>query len=1124
MALNFPAALRINAEVQGSQNLSALARSLQSLSATSKVAERDLDKIYNETRKLSQAAGNSISSINNQIKALQALRNEAVIGSRQFNFYTQQLKGLDAQLAKVNAPTGGGGGGGGFMALAGGLKGLAGLALAGGTLQIVRGISDAGMEAESAQVRLKALTDTYGEYNAAMQTAERVQRTLRLGTTEATDGFAKLYAGLRPTGVSLKEIETIMVGFGAAARSSGATAQETASAMIQLKQSLVSGRAQGDELRSLLENAPALGQAVAEQMTKMGTFGKVTRMQLKELGSEGKISTDVLIEALKQLGETELPKLNKSFDTGQQAVTDFQNATKDLYIEISKLFGPTVIAGLKGLTALLKGGADALKGFNKQNDSINRAKEQAAKETREKFPGLEGQFPVTPRASDFYWTRSHQIFEENKRAEADKPNADQLKAQRDAEAEREAARAAARKQAMADEVKIRQDAEERLADAAENHARELAEFRKQTAKQAADMERDLGDQRLQMERSIGEARRRIAATEKDMALESEKQRRAALGLSTEAIDFQKQLNDQTRRFTEENIKIEQQASDRSRDLARKLEEFKLQVSDGIGRIQEGYARKVSDILQDAGKKLAASMEKGASNAAATLSSAGPGTATQGSVPAGTLGTEKLVQLARSAGFNSNDAAIMAAIAMAESGGRSSAHNNNAATGDNSYGLWQINMLGGMGPERRRQFGINSDLELFDPATNANAAKAVFGSQGFGAWSVYKSGAYKQYLPAAQAAAAAGAASGTPYRVGDTIPESATRAPAPGSFSGEAAGIIGRLTGAVDKTKELSETDKRAQQEANINQLIADRQSALTQVTSQLDGQTKSIGDQLRDQTRLGELIRSGINPEVAKARVDAESTARTELGKLNVLRDQLTLDLQGNTLTEEQRIKIEKILADTIQRQQAQKGIVDGVAQETQKLQQLTEAQQRAKALADGIAGAIGNGLGSAMDVLINGTENWGKSLREIGATVLKDIARQVLQIMVIQPIVKGISAGLGGLFKFEDGGIMTAGGPVPLRKYASGGIANSPQLALYGEGSQPEAYVPLPDGRRIPVAMSGKGAGGSSTNVTVNVDASGNSQVSGNAGQADALGRAVSQAVQNEILRQKRPGGLLAA
>lgn len=66
----------------------------------------------------------------------------------------------------------------------------------------------------------------------------------------------------------------------------------------------------------------------------------------------------------------------------------------------------------------------------------------------------------------------------------------------------------------------------------------------------------------------------------------------------------------------------------------------------------------------------------------------------------------------------------------------------------------------------------------------------------------------------------------------------------------------------------------------------------------------------------------------------------------------------------------------------------------------------------------------------------------------------------------------LSDLFKFEGGGIMTSAGPLPLKKYASGGIANSPQLAMFGEGRTPEAYVPLPDGRRIPVAMQG-GQGG---------------------------------------------------
>jgi len=74
----------------------------------------------------------------------------------------------------------------------------------------------------------------------------------------------------------------------------------------------------------------------------------------------------------------------------------------------------------------------------------------------------------------------------------------------------------------------------------------------------------------------------------------------------------------------------------------------------------------------------------------------------------------------------------------------------------------------------------------------------------------------------------------------------------------------------------------------------------------------------------------------------------------------------------------------------------------------------------------------------------------------------------------------IGNLFGFADGGVMTGAGPVPLMAYASGGVANRPQLALFGEGSRPEAFVPLPDGRNIPVKLQGKREGGGAR-VTIN-------------------------------------------
>jgi phage-related minor tail protein len=74
-----------------------------------------------------------------------------------------------------------------------------------------------------------------------------------------------------------------------------------------------------------------------------------------------------------------------------------------------------------------------------------------------------------------------------------------------------------------------------------------------------------------------------------------------------------------------------------------------------------------------------------------------------------------------------------------------------------------------------------------------------------------------------------------------------------------------------------------------------------------------------------------------------------------------------------------------------------------------------------------------------------------------------------------------------------------------------------------PEAILPLSrgPGGKLGVMASG-GGGGGDVNVVVNVDAKGSS-VEGDAGQAKALGNAISAAVQSELIKQKRPGGLLA-
>ena len=122
---------------------------------------------------------------------------------------------------------------------------------------------------------------------------------------------------------------------------------------------------------------------------------------------------------------------------------------------------------------------------------------------------------------------------------------------------------------------------------------------------------------------------------------------------------------------------------------------------------------------------------------------------EGSVSGGQLTMEQLVGLAKGAGFSDGDAVIMAAIAKGESGGNSNAKNFKPP--DKSYGLWQINMIGRLGPARMKEFGLQREDQLFDPVTNAKAAYAIRKSQGLSAWTIYKNGAYKNHLSAARAA-------------------------------------------------------------------------------------------------------------------------------------------------------------------------------------------------------------------------------------------------------------------------------------------------------------------------------------------------------------------------------------
>lgn len=104
-----------------------------------------------------------------------------------------------------------------------------------------------------------------------------------------------------------------------------------------------------------------------------------------------------------------------------------------------------------------------------------------------------------------------------------------------------------------------------------------------------------------------------------------------------------------------------------------------------------------------------------------------------------LSDTELRDLLIAVGFEGKALRIAWAIAKKESNGRPLAFNGNKRTGDSSYGVYQINMIGELGPERRIKFDLDSNSDLFNPVVNAQIAYHMSGGgEDFSAWKISKS--------------------------------------------------------------------------------------------------------------------------------------------------------------------------------------------------------------------------------------------------------------------------------------------------------------------------------------------------------------------------------------------------
>ena len=185
--------------------------------------------------------------------------------------------------------------------------------------------------------------------------------------------------------------------------------------------------------------------------------------------------------------------------------------------------------------------------------------------------------------------------------------------------------------------------------------------------------------------------------------------------------------------------------------------------------------------------------------------------------------------------------------------------------------------------------------------------------------------------------------------------------------------------------------------------------------------------------------------------------------------------------------------------------------------------------LAINLSDVMGASFEESFKGIVKGTMTVADAFRSM-LNRIADVFLDTAARMLANQFQQGILGLFGNLFSgfvspvpLSDGtGAMVArdnrmyGNTFPMGSFANGGRPPVGRASIVGERG-PELFVPDRAGTIIP-----NHAMGSSTNIVVNVDASGSS-VEGDAEQSRELGRLISVAIQSELIKQKRPGGMLA-
>ncbi|MBA5956235.1 tape measure protein [Pseudomonas lactis] len=198
--------------------------------------------------------------------------------------------------------------------------------------------------------RMRLVTESAVELRAAQDAVFQSAQTARQPLAATAELYQRIAANQKALNLSGKGVASITDTISKSLAISGASAASANAALIQLGQAFASGTLRGEELNSVMEQAPALSQAIAAGMG-------VTIGQLRSLGAEGKLTAEAVVKALQDQADAVDDKFSKIANTIGGALQVAGNTLTRLVGELDQASGAT--------TALAGGIIDASKFIDK---------------------------------------------------------------------------------------------------------------------------------------------------------------------------------------------------------------------------------------------------------------------------------------------------------------------------------------------------------------------------------------------------------------------------------------------------------------------------------------------------------------------------------------------------------------------------------------------------------------------------------------------------------------------------------------------------------------------------------------------------------------------------------------